>query len=193
MVCMTLYPNVGDTKKNNLAIKIMLGISVIVALACVIVNLCTSTRYLWSLIVVAGIIYSWITVIYAVQRNINIASNVMIQSVLISVLVLCIDFIIGYTGWAINLAIPIIIMVANVTALVLTCVSIHRYYKYAIYQLIIFILSLIPMVIFISSKNIIVKPIFTIIASLIALFAFIMSLTLCGKSIVEELDRRLHR
>lgn len=190
---MTLYPNVGDTKKNNLAIKIMLGISVIVALACVIVNLCTSTRYLWSLIVVAGIIYSWITVIYAVQRNINIASNVMIQSVLISVLVLCIDFIIGYTGWAINLAIPIIIMVANVTALVLTCVSIHRYYKYAIYQLIIFILSLIPMVIFISSKNIIVKPIFTIIASLIALFAFIMSLTLCGKSIVEELDRRLHR
>lgn len=193
MVCMTLYPNVRNTKKSNLTIKIMLGVSVLVALICIIINLCTSTRYLWSLIVVAGIIYSWITVIYAVQRNINIASNVMIQSILISILVLCIDFIIGYTGWSINLAIPIIIIVANVTVLGLTFVSIHRYYKYAIYQLIIFILSLIPMVIFISSRNIIVKPIFTIIASLIALFAFIMSLTLCGKSIVDELDRRLHR
>lgn len=193
MVCMTLYPNVRNTKKSYLIIKIMLVISVIIALVCIIVNLCTSTKYLWSLIVIAGIVYSWVTVIYAVQRNINIASNVMIQSIAVSVLVLCIDFILGYTGWAINLAIPIIICIANITTLVLTIVSINRYYKYAIYQLIIFLLSLIPMVIYISSKGIIVKPIFTIISSSIALLAFIMSLALCGKSTVEELERRLHR
>ena len=190
---MTLYPKVRNVKKGNLAIKIMLGVSALIALICLIVNVCTSTKFWWSLIVIAGIIYSWVTVIYSVHRNINIASNVMVQSIAISILTLCIDFIIGYSGWAINLSIPIIIMAANVTIFVLTCVSINRYYKYAVYQLIIFVISMIPLFILLFSDNIITTPIFTIISSSIALFTFIFSLILCGKSIISELDRRLHQ
>ena len=189
---MTLYPKVRNVKKENLAIKIMLIISIIVVAICVIVNLCTSVKYLWCLIVLISVIYSWITVMYSINRNVNIASNVMIQTLAISILTICIDYILGYSGWAINLAIPIIIMAANVTIFVLTIVSVNRYFKYAIYQLIIFILSMIPLVILIFTKGIITVPIFTIIASGIALFTFIFSLILCGRSIVEELDRRLH-
>ena len=189
---MTLYPKIRNTKKDNFLIKLMLILSFVLVLVCIIVNICTSIKYLWCLIVAIGIIYSWMTVMYSVQRNINIASNVMIQSISISILVICIDFILGYKGWAINLAIPIIIMIANITILILTIVSIHRYYKYAIYQLVIFILSMVPLIIYLFSKVIIIKPIFTIIASIIAVLTFIVSLILCGKSIVEELDRRLH-
>ena len=189
---MTLYPKVRNVKKGNIAIRVMLIISAIAAIICFIVNLCTSTRFWWSLIVLAGIIYTWVAVIYSVHRNINIASSVLVHSVATTLLTLCIDFIIGYSGWAINLSIPIIIAVANITILVLTIVSIHRYYKYAIYQLIIFLLSLIPLIIDLFSNNIITMPIFTIIASSIAVFTFVFSLILCGKSIIEELDRRLH-
>ena len=191
MACMTLYPKVRNIKQVNLAIIISMAVSILIALICVIVNVCTSTKFWWSLIVIAGIIYCWVTALYSVHRNINIASNVMIQTIAISVLTLCIDFIIGYSGWAINLAIPIIIMAANVTLLVLTIVSIKRYYKYIIYHIIIFILSLIPLVIYISGGDIIVSPIFTLIASGIAIVAFLLSLLLYGKSFVEELDRRL--
>ena len=189
---MTLYPKVRNVKNGNIAIKIMAIISVLISLICIIINLCTGVKYLWSLIVIVGIIYSWATVIYSLHRNINIASNVMIQTIAISILTLSIDYILGYSGWAINIAIPIIIMVANVTILVLTMVSIHRYYKYAIYQLIIFILSMIPLVICIFFRGIITRPIFTIISSSIAVFSFILSLVLCGKSILEEFDRRFH-
>ena len=192
MVYMTLYPKVRNVKKGNIAIKVMLIISAIVAITCFIVNLCTSTRFWWCLIVLAGIVYIWVAVIYSVHRNINIASSVLVHSIAISLLTLCIDFIIGYSGWAINLSIPIIIAVANITILVLTIVSIHRYYKYAIYQLIIFLLGLIPLIIDLFSNNIRTIPIFTIIASSIAVFTFVFSLILCGKSIIEELDRRLH-
>ena len=192
MKYMTLYPKVRNVKKGNIAIRVMLIISAIAAIICFIVNLCTSTRFWWSLIVSAGIIYTWVAVIYSVHRNINIASSVLVHSVATTLLTLCIDFIIGYSGWTINLAIPIIIAVANITTFVLTIVSIHRYYKYAIYQLIIFLLSLIPLIIDLFSDNIITMPIFTIISSSIAVFTFIFSLILCGKSIIEELDRRLH-
>ena len=189
---MTLYPKVRNIEKEHLAVKLMLFISLLIMIICFIVNICTSTKYLWCLIVGVGIIYSWFTAIYSLNRNINIASNVMIHSILVSILVLCIDFIIGYKGWAINYAIPIIIGIANITILILTIVSVHKYYKYAIYQLIIFILSMIPMIIFITSKDIIIKPIFTIISSIITIFTFVTSLILCGESIVQELDRRLH-
>ena len=192
MVYMTLYPKIRNVKRGNIAIKIMAIVSIVIALTCTIVNLCTSTRYLWCLIVMVGIIYSWITVIYSVHRNINIASNVVLQTIAISALTLCIDYILGYQGWAINLAIPIIIIVANVTILVLTIVSVRRYYKYAIYQLILSVLSFIPLIILLAFDGIITRPIFTIIASSIAAFTLVMSLILCGRNIVEELDRRLH-
>lgn len=192
MEYMTLYPKIRNVKKGNIAIKVMLIISVVVAIICFIVNLCTSTNFGWSLIVLAGILYTWISAIYSVRRNINIASNVLVQFIAISLLTLCIDYIIGYSGWAINLAIPIIIAIANITIFVLTIVSIHRYYKYAIYQLIIFLLSLIPLIIDLFTNSIITIPIFTIISSSIAVFTFIFSLILCGKSIIEELHRRLH-
>lgn len=189
---MTLYPKIRNVKRGNIAIKIMAIVSIVIALTCTIVNLCTSTRYLWCLIVMVGIIYSWITVIYSVHRNINIASNVVLQTIAISALTLCIDYILGYQGWAINLAIPIIIIVANVTILVLTIVSVRRYYKYAIYQLILSVLSFIPLIILLAFDGIITRSIFTIIASSIAAFTLVMSLILCGRNIVEELDRRLH-
>ena len=134
---MTLYPKVRNVKKASLASIIMIILSVITITVCVIVNLCTSTRYLWCLIVIAGIIYAWITAMYSIHRNVNIGSSVTLQFIIISILTIVIDLIFDYKGWAINLAIPIIIMVANVTIFVLTLVSLRRYYKYAIYQLII--------------------------------------------------------
>ena len=189
---MTLYPKIRNVKNGNIAIKIMITISFLVAIICVIVNLCTTRDLWWSLIVIAGIIYSWITVSYSLHRNINIASSVMVQSIAISLLTLCIDYVIGYSGWAINVSIPIIISVANITILVLTIVSVHRYYRYVIYQLIIFVLSLIPLFIEMWGTGIIYWPIFTIISSGITVFTFLLSAILCGKSMIEELNRRLH-
>ena len=189
---MTLYPKIRNVKNSHLAIKIMVIVSFILAITCVIVNVCTSTQYLWCLIVLAGIVYSWVTVIYAIDRNVNIASSVVVQTIAISALTLCIDYILGYQGWSINIAIPIVIMIANVTILILTFVSVGRYYKYAIYQLIISALSFIPLLIYFIFKGIITKPIFTIISSSIAAFTLLMSLVLCGKNIAQELDRRMH-
>jgi hypothetical protein len=188
---MTLYPKIRNVKKDNMAIRVMIILSIIVSIICLITNICTSTGFLWSFIVIIGIIYSWITVMYSIHRNVNIASNVMVQLIIISALLLAIDYIIGYSGWSVNLAIPIIIMVANITMFVLTLSSFHKY-KYAIYQLIIFLISEIPLGILLLSDRIITNPIFTIISSSIALFTFIFSLILCGKNIIEELDRRLH-
>ena len=181
---MTLYPRVRNIEKGHLVINLMIFISFLVMLTCSIVNICTSKKYLWCLIVGIGIIYSCITVMYSLKRNINIGSNA------ISILVLCIDFIIGYTGWAINYAIPIIIGIANITILVLTIVSVNKYYKYAIYQLLIVLFSMLP-ILFIE-ENMVNNIILGIIASSISILNFIICLILCAKDVKEAIIRKFH-
>ena len=81
---------------------------------------------------------------YSIKRNTNIAGHVLIQTLAISLLTAYIDYRIGFRGWSIEIAIPIIIIISNLTMLILTIVSYKRYIRYAIYQLIIVLFSALP-------------------------------------------------
>ena len=74
--------------------------------------------------------------------------------------------------------------------LILTIVSYRKYIKYAIYQLIIVLFSMLP-VIFIE-ENIVRNPILSIIATSISVFNFIVCIILCTKDIKEAIIRKFH-
>ena len=74
--------------------------------------------------------------------------------------------------------------------LILTIVSYRKYIKYAIYQLIIVLFSMLP-VIFIG-ENIVRNPILSIIATSISVFNFIVCIILCTKDIKEAIIRKFH-
>lgn len=89
------------------------------------------------------------------------------------------------------MALPIIISVANITLLLLTIVSTKKYYQYALYQVMTFLISILPFVL-LCTTNLIKLEIFTILATFIATVTLIFNISLCGKNIKEELIRRLH-
>ena len=144
----------------------------------------------WAALVNAGIIYVWITVIYSIKKNINIAGHVVLQTFAISLLTAYIDYKIGWRAWSINIAIPIMIMVANITMLVLTIVSHKKYIRYAICQLIIVIFSMLPVILI--SEHLIENKILSMIASGICFINFILCLVLCSKDIKEAIIRKFH-
>lgn len=74
--------------------------------------------------------------------------------------------------------------------LILTIVSYRKYIKYAIYQLIIVLFSMLP-IIFIE-ENIVRNPILSIIATSISVFNFIVCIILCTKDIKEAIIRKFH-
>ena len=53
--------------------------------------------------------------------------------VIISLVLLYIDERLGFRGWSITIGIPIVIMAANVTMLVLSIICYKKYVKYAPY------------------------------------------------------------
>lgn len=138
-----IYPQKLNNKKGEKIVNVLFIASVILAIVLVLINKITSPHIPWAGIANAGIIYTWITVIYSIRRNTNIAAHVLLQMIAISLVLLYIDHRLGAYGWSIYIGIPITLMVANVTMLVLAIVSYRNYTKYAIYQLIIVLVSII--------------------------------------------------
>lgn len=185
-----IYPKKLSSKKSELILKICIAASVVIAIILVIINKLTTPNLPWAMLANAGILYTWVTVIYAINKNVNLAGHVLLQTVAISLLVVYIDYNFTFRGWSINIAIPIIIMIANITMFVLTIVSHKKYIKYAIYQLIIVIFSIIPLIL--MYEHLIKNKILSIIAVAISIINLILTLVLCTKDIKEVIIRKFH-
>lgn len=185
-----IYPEKLKAKKSDKIVKILLLASIVVAIVLVVINRLTSKDIPWAAFANSGIVYTWVTVIYSIRKNTNIAGHVLIQTIAISILSIYIDYILGLTGWSLNIAIPIIIIIANITMLVLTIVSYKKYIKYAVYQLIIFLFSMIPVILI--TEHIVQHKTLGIIASGISILNFLMSLILCAKDVKEVIVRKFH-
>lgn len=185
-----IYPKKLNSKKSDLLVKILLFVSFSIAIILTIINKLTTPNIPWAMLSNAGIIYIWITVLYSINKNVNIAGHVLVQTIAISLLVAFIDYQLGFKGWSLSIAIPIIIIVSNITMLVLTIVSHKKYIKYAIYQVGIVILSMIPVILI--SENIVEEKTLSIIASGISILNLILTLILCAKDMKEAIIRKFH-
>ena len=185
-----IYPQKLSSKKGNEVLRILLSTSVILALILVFINKLTTPTIHWAALANCGLVYIWITVIYAIKKSTNIAGYVLLQTIITGIAVLYIDYNLGFIGWSINIAIPIIFMVANVTMFVLTIITHKNYIKYAIYQLLIVLISLISMLV-IWDKVIQLK-VLSNVAILVSLINLLISLILCFKDVKEVLIRKFH-
>lgn len=185
-----IYPKKINANKSEKIIKISIMISILVAIILTLINRLTTPNIPWAAIANSGIIYLWIVVWYSVEKNINIAGHVLIQSLAVSLLTAFIDYKIGFTGWSLSISIPIIIIIANATMLVLTIISYKKYIKYAIYQLIILLFSILP-IIFISEKLIKFDTL-SIISIIISIINLAITMILSFRDVKDAIVRKFH-
>ena len=185
-----IYPKKIKAKKSAKLIKILLIASFAIAILLTIINKLTTPNIPWAALANSGIIYSWITVMYSIKKNINIAGHVLLQTIAIAILTFYIDYKIGWKGWSFSISIPIIIMIANITMLILTIVSHKKYIKYAIYQIIILCFSILPVMF--MTENIIQDKILSIIAVGISGINLLLTLILSAKDVKEAIVRKFH-
>lgn len=185
-----IYPQKLSSKNGEKVLKILLFVSVALGLILVIINKLTTPNIHWAALANCGIIYIWITVLYSIKKSTNVAGHVLIQTIIISATMLYIDDRIGFRGWSINIGIPIALIVANTTMLILTIVTSDNYIKYAIYQLLIVLISLISM--WLIWDKIITLKILSNIAIAISIINLLFSLILCFKDVKEAVIRKFH-
>lgn len=185
-----IYPEKIKAKKSDRMIKLLMSVSVGVALLLWFINKLTTPSVPWAALANAGILYSWVVVLYAIKKNVNIAGHVFLQLIALSSLTMYIDYVLGMSGWSINLAIPIMIMIANLTMLVLTMVSYKKYIKYAMYQLGIVVFSMIP--VWLVTEHIVEDKTLSMIATGISILNFLLCLILAAKDMKEAIFRKFH-
>ena len=187
---MNLYPNIINIKTSDIVLNILTIISEVICVISVIINALCTPNFKWSYIVILGIVYTWITVMYSIKKTVNIASHVLLQTFINSILVILLDIIIGYKGWSIWLALPIIICTANITMLVLTIITRKKYFKYAIYQIMLFALNTALITIIALKSEYKILPIS--LTSITSAVTLILAIELCGNDLKEELKRFFH-
>ena len=183
-----IYPKKISSKKIDVFLKIFSAVIVLISAILVLINLLTTPNIYWSELCIFGFIYIYLTVRYSITRTRNIANHVMIQTIFLAMLVYSIDYLIGYSGWSMNIALPILIIIANIAMFIITIVNYKDYGKYAISQLIIVLLSLLP--IYFIYKEYIEANVLNNIAIIISIVNFLISLILCYRDLKEDVISR---
>lgn len=185
-----IYPQKLNSKNSAKILYSLLTASVIFAIIIAIINRITTPNVHWAAFVNLGIIYTWITVLFSIKRGTNIAGHILLQTLAISLIIIYIDSKLEFKGWSISIGIPIILIVANMTMLILTIISYKKYIKYAIYQLIIVVISLIPVILILDGK--ILNSTLNQISIFVSFINLIISLSLSYKDIKEAVIRKFH-
>ena len=186
-----IYPIIKTyIQKYNLITRIFLFLSIIGAVLMVIINYKTYNGLLWSVISIALIIYFWSIIRHAIKHNINTAYKFLVQTISISLLTITIDYIMGYTGWAINYVVPEVIITANIAVLILIIVNRMNWRNYILYQITIVILGFIPLVLYLI--GIIHEPLSTTVSVVVSFVILCGTIIFNDKDVKNELKRRLH-
>ena len=185
-----IYPKKLNSRKSKIIIDVLLIFTMLISAILILINKLTTPNVSWAYIAICGIVYFWVTLIYSLKRNTNIAAHILVHMIATSIIVLYIDKILNFTGWSICIGIPIILMAANSTMLGLSIIDSKRYIRYAIYQLVIVCISIVQFVIAMN-LNIDFK-VLNIISVVISLLNFIISLILSYKEFYKIIVCKFH-
>ena len=185
-----IYPKKISSKKVDVFLNIFRLVMIVISVVLLVINYLTTPNIYWSHLCICGFLYSYLTVRYSMSITRNISGYVTIQTILLVLAFHFIDYRIGYTGWSVNITLPIIIIIANITMFILTIINFKNYGKYAINQLIIVLLSL--STIYFVHKGGINNNALIRISIIISIFNFLVSLILCYKDFKEEIIRKLN-
>lgn len=184
-----MYPDIAPSmRKARFVIKIFIFLSVVIELLLVGINYLTYNGLKWSLICGAAFVYMDFTLVYSFRRNKSHRTKMIALALGAMVLAYMIDLAIGYMGWSLNYAIPIIIMFIDVNILVLMLVNIHEWQNYILVQLGMLVISLLFSLLIIP--GFVTKPLLTIVAAGVSGLLLGSTLVFGDKKATTELGRR---
>jgi hypothetical protein len=174
----------------RLFFRLLIFLSIIGGAAALIVNLIFRQTGLWSVIVLAAIFYTWVTLITAVQRRSRISKKILYQVVVLSILLFAIDRANGYKGWAINYVIPAVHVSALLSMAIIAFIRMPDFREYLLHIIIMAVLGLAPLLIVMFGWAGVLWPSLSCtVISVVALVAIIVFGTVETK---DELEKRFH-
>ncbi len=183
------YPDVSSSIKIlRLVIRIVIFAAIVTELTVLIVNYFTFTGVYWSLIVGAGLLYGCVTLLYSVKKRRSMQRIVQAQLYFSLILVVVIDYLLGFKGWSLSYAFPIALAGVDIAMVVLMIVKIDGWQRFIMTEIVVFIISVVLVIL--NFCGLIHGLIFTFIATVFTGVVLLGTIMFGQKMISNEIKRR---
>lgn len=105
-------------------------------------------------------------------------------------IVIAIDFLVGYRGWSVNYALPSAIILVDVGIIICMIVNRRNWQSYMMWQIFMILCSIVPVILIFT--GIVTAQLFALIAFAFSLFLFLGTLIIGDRRARVELKRRFH-
>lgn len=186
-----MYPNVRlKARKMMLFGRIYLFCAILTEALLVYLNIVIESKIWWSLITGLGLFYGYLVIRFAILGKTGYRVKVVVLTIIAVLMMVAIDFLAGYHGWALNYVLPSGIILIDAGIILLMIINRRNWQSYLMWQIFMILCSILPLVF--SLVGVITDTIWATISFMLSLFLFLGTLIIGDRRARVELKRRFH-
>ncbi|WP_302438124.1 DUF6320 domain-containing protein [Roseburia hominis] len=186
-----MYPNVRTmTRRLALLSRIYLFVAILVEALLIYLNVLSDSEMFWSAIPGLAMLYGYLVLRYAILGKSGYKGKIIVLTLIAILMVVAIDFVVGYRGWSVNYALPSAILLVDAGILVLMCINRRNWQSYMMWQIFMILCSVVPLVLY--AVGIVTAPILALLAFAFSAALFLGTLIIGDRRARTELRRRFH-
>ena len=186
-----MYPNVRTmTRRLALLSRIYLFVAILVEALLIYLNVLSDSEMFWSAIPGLAMLYGYLVLRYAILGKSGYKGKIIVLTLIAILMVVAIDFVVGYRGWSVNYALPSAILLVDAGILILMCINRRNWQSYMMWQIFMILCSIVPVILIFT--GIVTAQLFALIAFACSLFLFLGTLIIGDRRARVELKRRFH-
>jgi hypothetical protein len=170
--------------------KIYLFCALLVEVLLIYINVVTESQIAWSAITGLGFFYGYMLIRFAILGKTGYRAKITVLTLMAILIVIAIDFLVGYRGWSVNYALPSAIILVDAGILILMCVNRRNWQSYIMWQIFMILCSFVPIILYLT--GIIYVPYLALAALGTSVFLFLGTLIIGDRRARVELKRRFH-
>ena len=144
----------------------------------------------WVIIVLAAIVYMWVSAMNVLRYTPNPASILLWQLLGVSGFTFAIDYLTGYYRWSVNFVIPFLIMACAIAVALMILIKPMKNRAYTIYLLVIAVLSVLAVLLWVFGYSDVEWPVVT--SAFVSAVSFLVVLVFSRRRTEHELKKRFH-
>ena len=186
-----MYPNVRTmTRRLALLSRIYLFVAILVEALLIYLNVLSDSEMFWSAIPGLAMLYGYLVLRYAILGKSGYKGKIIVLTLIAILMVVAIDFVVGYRGWSVNYALPSAILLVDAGILILMCINRRNWQSYMMWQIFMILCSVVPLVLY--AVGIVTAPILALLAFAFSAALFLGTLIIGDRRARTERRRRFH-
>lgn len=186
-----MYPNIR-LKSRKLVFISRLYLFCAIAIEIFLVNLCMLSEVQSLVYIISGLVllFGYIVIRYAILGTSGYIAKTVVLTIIAVIMLVAIDFSVGYNGWSVNYAFPAGILLIDAGTLVLMAVNNKNWQSYLMLQIFMVLCSIVAIIL--NLVHIVTNPIVSIVALNVSVILLLGTIIIGGRRARVELKRRFH-